>query len=77
MIPSVAKSKAPSHRAQTPRVRFSGIAISKLRLSVSSRQTRSARMARATPITAMTGSSVYICAKYRRCCARAAFGSRR
>eukprot|EP00965_Chrysotila_dentata_P153286 5066235-Pleurochrysis_carterae.AAC.1 len=76
-IPRVAKKRAPSQRAQTPSVRFSGIAMMRLRSVVSRRQTRNARSARCTPTTPMIGSSVYICAKYRRCCARCASGSSR
>eukprot|EP00965_Chrysotila_dentata_P207674 6184267-Pleurochrysis_carterae.AAC.1 len=63
MMPSVANSRAPSHLAQTPSVRFSGMAIRRFRSSVSVRQTRSARSALSTPTTAMTGSSVYMCTK--------------
>eukprot|EP00965_Chrysotila_dentata_P022083 731213-Pleurochrysis_carterae.AAC.1 len=39
--------------------------------------TRSARRARSTPTTAIIGPSVYMCAKYRRCCAPSGFGSSR
>eukprot|EP00965_Chrysotila_dentata_P161184 5322855-Pleurochrysis_carterae.AAC.1 len=60
MMPRDANSRAPSHRAQTPSVRFSGMAISRLRSVVSVRHTRRARNARSIPTTAMTGSSVYI-----------------
>eukprot|EP00965_Chrysotila_dentata_P140247 4636671-Pleurochrysis_carterae.AAC.1 len=61
--PSAAKSKAPSHRAHTPSVRFSGMAISRPTSFVSARHTRRARSARATPTTPMIGSSVYMWAK--------------
>eukprot|EP00965_Chrysotila_dentata_P058317 1933758-Pleurochrysis_carterae.AAC.1 len=48
-IPSVAKSSDPSQRAHTPRVRFSGMAVSRRRPLVSARQIRKARSARSTP----------------------------
>eukprot|EP00965_Chrysotila_dentata_P174635 5765286-Pleurochrysis_carterae.AAC.1 len=51
------------------------MAISRPTSVVSVRQTLRALRARSTPTTAMIGSSVYMCAKYRRCCATSGRGS--
>eukprot|EP00965_Chrysotila_dentata_P122012 4033068-Pleurochrysis_carterae.AAC.1 len=64
-MPRAAKSRAPSHLAQTPRVRFSGMAIRRPTSVVSVRQALRALSARTTPTTSMIGSSVYMWAKYR------------
>eukprot|EP00965_Chrysotila_dentata_P046279 1538398-Pleurochrysis_carterae.AAC.1 len=61
-MPRAAKSRAPNHLAQTPKARFSGMAMRSPTSVVSVRQTRRALRARATPTTAMIGSSVYMCA---------------
>ena len=61
--PRPAQSRTPSHGAQVPRLRFSGMAMSRRTFRVSVCQTFSRRSARSTPTTPKMGSSVYMCTK--------------
>ena len=65
--PIPARSSTPSQGAQVPRCRFSAMAMIKPTSSTRRIHTVSNRRARCTPTTPKMGSSVYMCAKYRRC----------